>query len=86
MHGLRKVIPALTAAIAAFPKVTHRNSTSLYAVVLNAAPAQINTSQKGALLRMTGKAEMGSLSFFLESFPIINYFPLRISLNSLLLF
>lgn len=49
--------------------VTLRDSTSLYTVVINGAQAQINASQKGALLRMTGKTEMGLLSFFLKSFP-----------------
>lgn len=49
-------------------KATHRNSTSLHATASSAAQAEINASQKGALLRMTGKAEMGFVSFFLESF------------------
>ena len=58
-----------TAVVVACFLVTLRDSTSLYTVVINGAQAQINASQKGALLRMTGKTEVGLLSFFLKSFP-----------------
>lgn len=45
----------------------HSGRQCLHAVVPNAARAQIIAWQKGALLRMTGIAEMGFRSLFLES-------------------
>lgn len=64
LHSLNNVLSSCCKD--SISKATHRNSTSLHATVSNAAQAEINASQKGALLRMTGKAEMGFLSFFLE--------------------